>query len=85
MPGPLYRLPAPQNWNSISSVEIEISTDPTFATFPAKKSLNQFFPYKPPVTICFSTNYPGTYYFRARVSNSLGQSPWTPALMRAIP
>src|SRR5262249_53273719 len=39
--------------------------------------LNKTFNGKPPIQLEFSTNYPGTYYFRARVHNATCFSAWT--------
>jgi len=68
---------SPTNWAGIISTQVEITTDNTFATFPASKSLNRTFSNVPPMSVEFSTNYPGTYYIRARVENEFGFSAWT--------
>jgi hypothetical protein len=84
-PGPAYNTPAPQNWNEILSIYLEVSTDPTFATFPAKQSLRQGYSVAPPYTVSFLTNFTGTYYFRARVRNALGESAFTGTFTRRTP
>jgi hypothetical protein len=71
----------PANWNFITSITVQVSTDPTFVTFPAGQSLNATFGgygYEPviPFTTPFETNFPGTYYIRAAVTNSYGISAW---------
>jgi hypothetical protein len=72
------------NWNQSQGVDIQVSPDPTFATFPAKKSLIGRFA-GPPAQAIFSTNYAGTYYVRARVVNLVGPGQWTATISRTIP
>lgn len=84
IPGVPYGTPPPSNWNNIQEIQIQISTDSTFATFPAKKGLNQVYGVKPPLRVVFSTNFSDTYYLRARVKNAIGYSPFTPTLTRCL-
>ncbi len=76
----------PSNWNNIIGLDIQVSTDSTFATFPAGQSLNltngsapgisaqsPFFSYQQ----VFDTNFPGTYYIRSRVWNGFGAGVWS--------
>lgn len=63
---------SPANWLRLNAVQIQVSTDNTFGTFPTGKSLDHTYSTLPPFTIEFATNYPGTYYARARVKNALG-------------
>lgn len=77
-PGPSYQLPPAQNWGSIQSIEVQISTDRTFATFPVKKSFQRSYGNPEiPMLVFFSTDYIGTYYFRAKATNAAGDSPWS--------
>jgi hypothetical protein len=75
---------SPANWDDITEIEIQVSTDNTFGTFPTDKSLDRQFATKPPFAHYFVTNYPGTYYVRARVKNSLsGYGSYSTTLTRS--
>lgn len=73
---------SPSNWNGIYSADLQITPDPTFATFPAGQSLNKTYGASVlgvnpiPFTETFETNFPQTYYIRARVTSGYGPSAW---------
>lgn len=71
------------NWAGIVETELEITTNADFLEFPLGRSLQQSYSLRPPFTEGFRTNFPGTYYFRARVKNSFGFSAWSATLGRA--
>ena len=76
------------NWNGVDRAELEIANDSGFTTFTAGKSLQRTdalgtaYQIKPPFTVDFTTNFPGTYYMRARVKNAFGFSSYTSTLTR---
>ena len=70
------------SWGGIVETEIQITTDATFVSFPTGQSLNQTYTHKPPFTITFPVNAPGTYYFRARVKNAFGYGSYSTTLTR---
>jgi hypothetical protein len=85
IPGPANGNPSPNNWNGQLEIDVEVSTDPTFATFPAGKSLGDPAVFAngiaqittpTPFTVPFETNFPGVYYIRARIVNGVGASTW---------
>lgn len=69
--------PAPVNWNFITQTRIQISSDSGFVFLNGAAIFDRTWSSPPPLITPFSTNYPGTYYIRGRVSNALGFSAWT--------
>jgi hypothetical protein len=68
---------SPANWNFIGATQIQAASDSGFTGLNGAAILNKTFNGQPPLQLEFSTNYPGTYYFRARVENEVGWSSWT--------
>jgi hypothetical protein len=72
------------NWNSISATILQIATDSGFTAFPTGASLDGattgaggLYSGAPPIDVPFSTAFPGTYYMRAKLRNSFGDSAWS--------
>ncbi len=74
--------PGPTNQNSIDTVRVQVSTDPTFVAFPADASLDRTIIGHPSEDVLFMTNTQGVYYIRAQTHNSFGDSAWAGTLTR---
>jgi hypothetical protein len=67
---------SPSNWNFIGSTQIQIATDSGFAGLNGGAIIDRTFDGQPPLQMEFPTDVGGTYYFRARVTNEVGNSAW---------
>ena len=68
---------SPANWNFIDLTQIQVATDAGFAALNGGAILDKTFAVEPPVQLEFATNFPGTYYMRARVHNANGFGAYT--------